>query len=81
MKRVSQSYPVRFRFRNGVRACARRGDGEAWDKQYRILAPSHRRLNRMIGPFASPVQQMCEAFIDHNRPCPDMPKVLAGSRT
>lgn len=81
MKPISRSYPVRFRFRDGVRACARRGYLDAWDKQFRILSAPHRRLNSVIGPSAGLVQQMWMAFIDHKSVCQDMQEVLAGSRT
>lgn len=81
MKRVSQSYPVSFRFRDGVRTRARQDDREAWDKEYRILLASHWWLNRVIGPYASPVQEVWRAFIDHKSDCPGMLDVLAGSRT
>lgn len=81
MKRVSQSYPVSFRFRDRVRPRARQDDREGWDKEYRIFLATHRLLSRVIGPFASPVQPIWRAFIDQNRPSPDMQEVLAGSRT
>ena len=81
MKRVSQSYPVSFRFRDRVRTRARQDDRAAWDKEYRILSASHRWLNRVIGPFASPVREVWRAFIDQNHRSPGMSEVLAGSRT
>lgn len=81
MKPVSQSYPVSSRLRDGVRTRARQDNPAAWDKEYRILSASHRWLNRVIGPFASPVQEVWRAFIDQNHRSPDMPEVLAGSRT
>lgn len=81
MKRVSQSYPVSFRFRDGVLTRARQDNRQAWDKEYRILSASHRWLNRVIGPFASPVQEVWRAFIDQDHRSPGRPEALARSRT